>query len=104
MCVVSAVSEAESVLKVAEWQQTYYATDSGIQSGATTMQDDESTEYSNDKKYKSRTTTTIATVTVMAKAGEGDTAFSGLETQAGKTFIIIWLQMFCYVLPVCFPQ
>uniref|UniRef100_A0A3Q0RA02 Junction plakoglobin n=1 Tax=Amphilophus citrinellus TaxID=61819 RepID=A0A3Q0RA02_AMPCI len=52
---------ADSVVKVAEWQQTYYATDSGIQSGATTVQDDESTEYSGDKKYKSRNT--IANVT-----------------------------------------
>uniref|UniRef100_A0A3Q4GWD7 Junction plakoglobin n=1 Tax=Neolamprologus brichardi TaxID=32507 RepID=A0A3Q4GWD7_NEOBR len=50
--------EADSVVKVAEWQQTYYATDSGIQSGATTVQDDESsTEYSGNKKYTNSTTT-----------------------------------------------
>ncbi|CAL1607072.1 unnamed protein product [Knipowitschia caucasica] len=33
---------ADSVAKVSEWQQTYYTADSGIQSGATTLQDDES--------------------------------------------------------------
>lgn len=48
------VSEADSVVKVAEWQQTYYSSDSGIQSGATTVRDDESsTEYSGRKKYTS---------------------------------------------------
>ena len=31
-------------MKVAEWQQTYYASDSGIQSGATTLRDDEDSE------------------------------------------------------------
>uniref|UniRef100_A0A4W6D963 Junction plakoglobin n=1 Tax=Lates calcarifer TaxID=8187 RepID=A0A4W6D963_LATCA len=54
--VFPAVSEADSVVKVAEWQQTYYASDSGIQSGATTVRDDESsTEYSSSKKYTGST-------------------------------------------------
>uniref|UniRef100_A0AAQ5ZBR4 Junction plakoglobin n=1 Tax=Amphiprion ocellaris TaxID=80972 RepID=A0AAQ5ZBR4_AMPOC len=45
------------MVKVAEWQQTYYASDSGIQSGATTVRDDESsTEYSGSKKYTGSTT------------------------------------------------
>uniref|UniRef100_A0AAY4CP30 Junction plakoglobin n=1 Tax=Denticeps clupeoides TaxID=299321 RepID=A0AAY4CP30_9TELE len=42
--------EAESTVKVAEWQQTYYSSDSGIQSGATTVRDDEGSECSG-KKY-----------------------------------------------------
>uniref|UniRef100_H3CXY0 Junction plakoglobin n=1 Tax=Tetraodon nigroviridis TaxID=99883 RepID=H3CXY0_TETNG len=49
---LSAVSEADSMIKVAEWQQTYYASDSGIHSGATTVRDDESsTDYSGRKKW-----------------------------------------------------
>ncbi|KAM9493908.1 junction plakoglobin-like isoform 2-T3 [Clarias gariepinus] len=38
------ISEAE--VKVAEWQKTYYAADSGIQSGATTVNDEEQSEIS----------------------------------------------------------
>ncbi|KAJ0058459.1 hypothetical protein NL108_014643 [Boleophthalmus pectinirostris] len=34
----------DSVAKVTEWQQTYYTSDSGIQSGATTLQDEESSQ------------------------------------------------------------
>ncbi|XP_064844613.1 junction plakoglobin-like isoform X2 [Oncorhynchus masou masou] len=49
------MNEAEGSVKVAEWQQTYYAHDSGIQSGATTVRDDEGTEYSA-KKYAVTTT------------------------------------------------
>uniref|UniRef100_A0A3B4UXH2 Junction plakoglobin n=1 Tax=Seriola dumerili TaxID=41447 RepID=A0A3B4UXH2_SERDU len=56
--------EADSVVKVAEWQQTYYASDSGIQSGATTVRDDESsTEYSGSKKYTGSTATNTTTPT-----------------------------------------
>lgn len=51
------VSEAESSVKVAEWQQTYYASDSGIQSGATTVRDDEESECS--KKYTVSGTTVV---------------------------------------------
>eukprot|EP00063_Salmo_salar_P084979 XP_014059814.1 PREDICTED: junction plakoglobin-like [Salmo salar] len=49
------MNEAEGSVKVAEWQQTYYAHDSGIQSGTTTVRDDEGTEYSA-KKYAVTTT------------------------------------------------
>uniref|UniRef100_A0A6Q2X1L6 Junction plakoglobin n=1 Tax=Esox lucius TaxID=8010 RepID=A0A6Q2X1L6_ESOLU len=44
------MNEAEGTVKVAEWQQTYYTSDSGIQSGATTVREDEGTEYST-KNY-----------------------------------------------------
>ncbi|KAM7386257.1 hypothetical protein PAMA_009071 [Pampus argenteus] len=76
------VSEADSVVKVAEWQQTYYASDSGIQSGATTVRDDESsTECSSSKKYAGRITTSITTAPASANAGGGrDTVAGGLES------------------------
>uniref|UniRef100_A0A673NFA7 Junction plakoglobin b n=1 Tax=Sinocyclocheilus rhinocerous TaxID=307959 RepID=A0A673NFA7_9TELE len=41
--------EAEGAVKVEEWQQTFYASDSGIQSGATTFRDEDESEFS--KKY-----------------------------------------------------
>lgn len=48
--------ESDSVAKVTEWQQTYYASDSGIQSAATTVRDDESAAgYSGSKKGSSST-------------------------------------------------
>ncbi|XP_056108708.1 junction plakoglobin a isoform X1 [Rhinichthys klamathensis goyatoka] len=51
-------SEAPGTVKVTEWQQSYYGTDSGIQSGATTVRSDENgTEYSN-KKFTYTTTFT----------------------------------------------
>lgn len=40
--------------KVAEWQHQFYTTDSGIQSGATTVRDDDGMGYTT--KY---TTTTV---------------------------------------------
>uniref|UniRef100_A0A673WJ08 Junction plakoglobin a n=1 Tax=Salmo trutta TaxID=8032 RepID=A0A673WJ08_SALTR len=47
-------------VKVKEWQQTYYAGDSGIQSGATTVRtDDDGTEYST-KQYSTVTTTVVS--------------------------------------------
>ncbi|XP_023990777.1 junction plakoglobin [Salvelinus sp. IW2-2015] len=47
-------------VKVKEWQQTYYAGDSGIQSGATTVRtDDDGTEYST-KQYSTITTTVVS--------------------------------------------
>ncbi|XP_038834660.1 junction plakoglobin-like [Salvelinus namaycush] len=47
-------------VKVKEWQQTYYAGDSGIQSGATTVRtDDDGTEYST-KQYRTVTTTVVS--------------------------------------------
>ncbi|KAL0992445.1 hypothetical protein UPYG_G00093390 [Umbra pygmaea] len=54
------MSESEGTVKVAEWQQTYYASDSGIQSGATTMREDEGTEYSASK-YNATMETSAAT-------------------------------------------
>lgn len=78
------VSEADSVVKVAEWQQTYYASDSGIQSGATTVRDDESsTEYSGRKKYTGCTTPS-APATAAVGGGE-DTAACGVESPTGET-------------------
>uniref|UniRef100_A0A3B3ZF69 Uncharacterized protein n=1 Tax=Periophthalmus magnuspinnatus TaxID=409849 RepID=A0A3B3ZF69_9GOBI len=44
LCSVCAVVSTDSVAKVTEWQQTYYTSDSGIQSGATTLQDEESSQ------------------------------------------------------------
>lgn len=50
----------EGRVKVKEWQQTYYAGDSGIQSGATTVRtDDDGTEYST-KQYSTVTTTVVS--------------------------------------------
>uniref|UniRef100_A0A8C7NTY9 Junction plakoglobin a n=1 Tax=Oncorhynchus mykiss TaxID=8022 RepID=A0A8C7NTY9_ONCMY len=49
-----------SAPSVKEWQQTYYAGDSGIQSGATTVRtDDDGTEYST-KQYSTVTTTVVS--------------------------------------------
>lgn len=83
-----AVSEADSVVKVAEWQQTYYSSDSGIQSGATTVRDDESsTEYSGRKKYTSSSLASAAAASASATAGgTGETAVSALESPTGETW------------------
>ncbi len=43
------MSEAEGAVKVEEWQQMFYALDSGIQSGANTIRDEDESEFS--KKY-----------------------------------------------------
>ncbi|KPP63025.1 junction plakoglobin-like [Scleropages formosus] len=54
------VSEAEGTMKVTEWQKTIYSTDSGIQSGATTVRsfsDDDGLEHGS-KKYTLTTTVT----------------------------------------------
>ncbi|TNM97550.1 hypothetical protein fugu_015706 [Takifugu bimaculatus] len=70
------MSEADSMMKVAEWQQTYYASDSGIHSGATTVRDDESsTDYSGRKKYTGSSTTPAANT-----AGAGEPASGTLES------------------------
>ncbi|XP_067288123.1 junction plakoglobin a [Pseudorasbora parva] len=51
-------SEAPGTVKVTEWQQSYYGTDSGIQSGATTVRSDEDgAEYSTKKITYSTTFT-----------------------------------------------
>lgn len=53
MC-VCVVGERDGAVKVTEWQKTYYTTDSGIQSGATTVRgDDDGTEYSRKHTYTS---------------------------------------------------
>ncbi|XP_016104009.1 junction plakoglobin-like [Sinocyclocheilus grahami] len=50
------LAEAPGAVKVTEWQQSYYGTDSGIQSGATTVRSDkDGTEYST-KKFSYSTT------------------------------------------------
>ncbi|XP_068192116.1 junction plakoglobin-like [Antennarius striatus] len=73
------MNEADSVMKVAEWQQTYYASDSGIQSGATTVQDDESsTEYSGCKKYIGSITTSTNATPTSATAGVGGSTATGV--------------------------
>uniref|UniRef100_A0A8C6TMA1 Junction plakoglobin a n=1 Tax=Neogobius melanostomus TaxID=47308 RepID=A0A8C6TMA1_9GOBI len=51
-----AMQMGDSGVRVKEWQQTMYSTDSGIQSGATTVRDDDGSEYITTKHY---TTTTI---------------------------------------------
>lgn len=83
-----AVSEADSVVKVAEWQQTYYSSDSGIQSGATTVRDDESsTEYSGRKKYTSSSSASAAAASAgVAAGGVGESAASALESPTGETW------------------
>lgn len=59
-----AVGEPDSgVVKVAEWQQTLYGVDSGINSGATTVRDDDS-EYITSKHY---------TMTTSVREGPGKT-------------------------------
>ncbi|XP_076585200.1 junction plakoglobin a-like [Chaetodon auriga] len=45
------------MVKVAEWQQRMYSVDSGIQSGATTVRDDDG-EYTTSKQYTMTTTVT----------------------------------------------
>lgn len=50
-------------VKVAEWQQTMYGLDSGIQSGATTIRDDDG-DYTMTKQY-------TVTSTVTMDPGEG---------------------------------
>lgn len=45
------------VAKVAEWQHTMYGLDSGINSGATTVRDDDG-EYTTSKHYTMTTTVT----------------------------------------------
>ncbi|XP_031145441.1 junction plakoglobin a isoform X1 [Sander lucioperca] len=54
------MGEADSgMAKVAEWQHTMYSVDSGIQSGATTVRDEDA-EYTTSKHYT--TTTTVTSV------------------------------------------
>ncbi|XP_062845057.1 junction plakoglobin-like [Trichomycterus rosablanca] len=48
--------KTEAEVKVAEWQQTYYATDSGIQSGATTVNEEDQSESSRSIAGLSRLT------------------------------------------------
>ncbi|KAI4884849.1 hypothetical protein NFI96_022867 [Prochilodus magdalenae] len=54
---VSVVSDSDGAVKVAEWQHTYYSSDSGIQSGATTVREEDETE--NSKKYPTENPTDL---------------------------------------------
>lgn len=56
MCV--SVAEAPGSVKVTEWQQSYYGTDSGIQSGATTVRSDEGGREFSTKNFTYSTTFT----------------------------------------------
>ncbi|KAG9279473.1 junction plakoglobin isoform X2 [Astyanax mexicanus] len=49
------MSEADGAMKVAEWQHTYYSSDSGIQSGATTVREQDETE--NSKRFPAENST-----------------------------------------------
>lgn len=76
------------MIKVAEWQQTYYASDSGIHSGATTVRDDESsTDFSGRKKYSSGSTT-AAPVSAANAGGGGEPASGTLESPTGEKVIV----------------
>lgn len=86
---LSAVSKADSMIKVAEWQQTYYASDSGIHSGATTVRDDESsTDYSGCKKYSRGSAATAATVSAANATGGVEPASGTLESPTGEKVIV----------------
>lgn len=77
------------MIKVAEWQQTYYASDSGIHSGATTVRDDESsTDYSGRKKYGMGGPATAMTVPAASAAGGGQSASAILESPTGEKVIV----------------
>lgn len=74
--------EHDGAVKVTEWQKTYYTTDSGIQSGATTVRaDDDGTEYS--KKY---TYTTMVTENPAGEKHKRITYFN--------CFILYWIDLF----------
>lgn len=86
---LSAVSEADSMIKVAEWQQTYYASDSGIHSGATTVRDDESsTNYSGRKKYSSGSAAAPATGPAANTTGGGEPGSGTLESPTGEKIMV----------------
>lgn len=71
-CLCLAVGEPDSgMVKVTEWQQTMYGPDSGIQSGATTVRDDDS-EYTTSKHYTM--TTTVTTEEPGKTTSEGQTS------------------------------
>lgn len=83
------MSEADSMIKVAEWQQTYYASDSGIHSGATTVRDDESSiNYSGRKKYSSSSAATATTVPATNTTGGGEPVSGTLESPTGEKVIV----------------
>ena len=68
-------------MKVAEWQQTYYSSDSGIQSGATTVRtDDDGADYGS-KQY-------TITTTVSADNAAGRSA-------------VVWAHPSCLCVCVC---
>ncbi|XP_072531845.1 junction plakoglobin [Salminus brasiliensis] len=49
------MSETDGAVKVAEWQHTYYSSDSGIQSGATTVREQD--EIESSKRFPAENTT-----------------------------------------------
>uniref|UniRef100_A0A8C1TKA0 Junction plakoglobin-like n=1 Tax=Cyprinus carpio TaxID=7962 RepID=A0A8C1TKA0_CYPCA len=58
LCMCASVAEAPGTVKVTEWQQSYYGTDSGIQSGATTVRSDEGGREFSTKNFTYSTTFT----------------------------------------------
>lgn len=79
-----AVGERDSgVAKVTEWQHTMYGLDSGINSGATTVRDDDG-DYSTSKHY------TMTTTVTREEPGE-ETAILCQHSQALHQLILIFL-------------
>ncbi|XP_029913252.1 junction plakoglobin a [Myripristis murdjan] len=68
------MGEPEGMVKVQEWQQTYYAQDSGIHSGATTVRDDDGTDYTS-KQY------TVTTTTVTSEEPDLDSQYTLTRAQ-----------------------
>ncbi|KAJ8264581.1 hypothetical protein GJAV_G00150940 [Gymnothorax javanicus] len=70
------MSDTDGSVKVANWQQRYYAADSGIQSGATTVRDDDGSEFG---------TKTYTTVTkTMVVENPGDVELQLAQTRAER--------------------
>ncbi|XP_023122597.1 junction plakoglobin [Amphiprion ocellaris] len=78
------------MVKVAEWQQTMYTHDSGIQSGATTIRDDDG-DYTTSKHYTITTTTStepdLESQYAMTRAQRVRAAMFPETLEAGTTFL-----------------
>uniref|UniRef100_A0AAQ5XX22 Junction plakoglobin n=1 Tax=Amphiprion ocellaris TaxID=80972 RepID=A0AAQ5XX22_AMPOC len=74
------------MVKVAEWQQTMYTHDSGIQSGATTIRDDDG-DYTTSKHYTITTTTNLESQYAMTRAQRVRAAMFPETLEAGTTFL-----------------
>uniref|UniRef100_A0A3P8TXS4 Junction plakoglobin a n=1 Tax=Amphiprion percula TaxID=161767 RepID=A0A3P8TXS4_AMPPE len=87
-----AVGDVDSgMVKVAEWQQTMYTHDSGIQSGATTIRDDDG-DYTTSKHYTITTTTStepadLESQYAMTRAQRVRAAMFPETLEAGTTFL-----------------